>query len=289
VRYAILVDAGYLLGAGGWATTGTPRRGDLAVDHANLVAMLTRRGVKACPGKELLRLYWYDAGPSRQPNADQLRIAELADTKLRMGHLTTRGEQKGVDGLILSDLMELARVGAIHTAVLVAGDGDLVEAVSQSQRAGVRVVLWGIVDTPQSTVSPDLRREADRYDPLTRGELDPFFSRIPIQPEVTEVTEVARTEARVPEPTSDSLPVYVALSPDDALSLGRDFARRWKLRITSSELERAVAQRPSVPSDADAQLIRFAIVESDLPGGTRLAAETLRELRDGFWEIVGAT
>lgn len=286
-RYAIFVDAGYLLSAGGWATVGTWKRGELAIAYASLVEALQRRASAQCPGLELLRVYWYDAGPSRQPNADQIAISGLPDTKLRMGHLTTRGEQKGVDGLILADLIELSRGHAIVTAVLVAGDGDLVEAVTQAQACGVRVILWGVAETPEPTVSPDLRREADRFDPLRPSELVPYFSVRRI--EVETVRETVAHPVTSPTKPADAAvppPVYASLSPDDASSTGRDFARRLRLRLNDSDRARIRAEQPMIPADIDAQLIFFALEDHNLSRETRLSQEALYALRAGFWEVI---
>ena len=56
----------------------------------------------------VLRVYWYDAAPNGIPLADHLLIAQLANVKLRLGRLSG-GKQKGVDSLIVRDLMTLAR------------------------------------------------------------------------------------------------------------------------------------------------------------------------------------
>jgi hypothetical protein len=237
-RYAIFVDAGYLLSGGGWATVASWRRGDLVVEYEDLIGFLCARAANACEGKELLRVYWYDAGPSRQPDEVQLRIGDLPDTKLRMGHLTSRGGQKGVDGLILADLMELARLRAIETAVLIAGDGDLLEAVTQAQRHGVRVLLWGVTDTPQPTVSPDLRREADRFEPLRAEELAMFFgARAVTQPVAVPIP----AEAQKAVAATDALPVYAALSPEEACEFGRQI-RHWLAQPSCRERRRKRAR-----------------------------------------------
>jgi len=49
--------------------------------------------------------------------------------------------QKGVDTLIVLDLVRLGQQGTYDTAILVAGDRDLAEAVRTAQDAGRRVVL----------------------------------------------------------------------------------------------------------------------------------------------------
>lgn len=92
------------------------------------------------------------------------------------------GDRRGVsaDPTVqrLSDLMSMARERSIVTAILIAGDADLVEAVSQAQHHGVGVIVWG-VQTPKSTMSPNLRREADRVRWLTADQLAPYFTPVP--------------------------------------------------------------------------------------------------------------
>jgi uncharacterized LabA/DUF88 family protein len=299
-RYAVFVDAGYLLAAGGWSTVGTWRRAEIVVTYQGLIEQLLHRAATALPTKELLRGYWYDAAPGRQASSEQLRVAELPDVKVRIGNLTSRGEQKGVDGLILGDLIELSGARAIDTAILVAGDGDLVEAVIQAQRQGVRVVLWGVSGTPQATVSPDLRREADRYEPLQPSELEPHFAlrppaREPVRFESDVTDELSGASPGVPAggapaPSAslsvDSPPVYVTVDTDEALAIGRDFGTRWRFRVSGPEIDRVRGDRPMVPGLVDAQLIRHALEALELARGTRLAPETLRDLRDGFWHVI---
>ena len=57
------------------------------------------------------------------------------------------GQQKGVDSLIIMDLIELARNHAISEAVLLSGDEDLRVGVQLAQSFGVRVHLLGVEPT----------------------------------------------------------------------------------------------------------------------------------------------
>src|SRR4051794_20038291 len=135
-RFAIFVDAGYLLAEGGEQVLGTIRRPEIAVDHPRLLAGLIALAAERS-GLPLLRVYWYDGARDRLPTADHLRVAELADVKLRLG-LVAGGRQKGVDALLVRDLLTLARNGAISEAFLVSGDDDLREAMRDAQDHGVR-------------------------------------------------------------------------------------------------------------------------------------------------------
>jgi uncharacterized LabA/DUF88 family protein len=89
-------------------------------------------------------------------------------------HFTWRPDrtQKGVDTLIVLDLVRLAGRGVCSTALLVAGDRDLAEAVRAAQDFGVRVV---IAVPPGQGLADELRRLADEVvtieEPALRGML----------------------------------------------------------------------------------------------------------------------
>ena len=69
-----------------------------------------------------------------------------------------RIEQKGVDTLLALDLVKFANRSAGGTAVLIAGDLDLLEAVRQARGLGVKV----LVATPDlNTVARELKQLAD--------------------------------------------------------------------------------------------------------------------------------
>jgi hypothetical protein len=89
--------------------------------------------------------------------------ASLAFTdhvKLRLGFVNSQGQQKGVDSLIVTDLIELARNRAISDALLLSGDEDVRIGVSIAQSFGVRVHLLGIAPC-RGSQSLQLMQEAD--------------------------------------------------------------------------------------------------------------------------------
>jgi len=85
----------------------------------------------------LLRIYWYD-GASRKtdPTAEHSRLAHCNNIKVRLGFLNSQGQQKGVDSLIVTDLVELARNRAVGDVVLVSGDEDVRIGVQLAQILG---------------------------------------------------------------------------------------------------------------------------------------------------------
>ena len=76
-------------------------------------------------GKELLRVYWYDGVMAGGLTPQQRAISELPDVNFRGGLVNSKGQQKGVDSLIVMDLFELASNRAVTDAALVTGDSDL--------------------------------------------------------------------------------------------------------------------------------------------------------------------
>ena len=91
-----------------------------------------------------------------------------------MGRLVA-GQQKGVDSLIVRDLMVLAGRRAISTAFLLGGDEDLREGVREAQDLGIEVVLLGIEPVSGSNLSDLLVMEADQLLFIDEEILRPHF------------------------------------------------------------------------------------------------------------------
>lgn len=90
-----------------------------------LIAALKEQASKQCENPSLLCIYWYDAIQGPRMSLEQSMLAHQVGLKLRLGTLNNGGEQKGVDSLIVTDLIELARNRAISDAVILSGDEDL--------------------------------------------------------------------------------------------------------------------------------------------------------------------
>jgi uncharacterized LabA/DUF88 family protein len=161
MRIAVFVDAGYLYALCCIARfqASYPR---LQVD-LDLESVVRQLKLEATAldggGGRLIRIYWYDGAPKSGMTGDQARIASITDVKLRLGSVNGFGEQKGVDGLIVHDLTELARNRAIDAAILVSGDEDVLVGVQTAQSFGVRVHLLGI--DPMHSQAQLLRYESD--------------------------------------------------------------------------------------------------------------------------------
>ncbi len=111
-RVAVFVDAGYLFAQGSKEVCGAklPRR-NIRLDHGVLIGKL-KDFAERLSGLPLLRIYWYD-GTSQGPTPQHITLAAQADVKVRLGFVNLRGEQKGVDSLIVTDMLALAQNGAL--------------------------------------------------------------------------------------------------------------------------------------------------------------------------------
>ncbi|SRR5579875_157757 len=176
-RIAVFVDAGYFYASASDLLFGAPlRRGELRLANAEFTEYLKQQA-EAIAGCQLLRIYWYD-GTNSGPSAAHLAMAYLDNVKLRLGFVNQSGEQKGVDGLIFSDLTNLARNRAISDALLIAGDEDLRVGVQQAQEHGIRVHLLGVEPKdPSGNESAALQREADTRRQLDAATLGQFLFR----------------------------------------------------------------------------------------------------------------
>jgi hypothetical protein len=161
---AIFVDAGYLLAAGSALIAGQKQaRTQVILDVLKTLELLGSLSASCSPGARLLRTYWYDGLPrSGRMSSEQEQVAGAQYTKLRLGVVNSRGEQKGVDSLIVTDLIDLARNRAISDALLVSGDEDIRIGVQIAQTFGVQVHLLG-VKPARGSQSPDLIQESDTH------------------------------------------------------------------------------------------------------------------------------
>lgn len=259
--YAIFVDAAFL-----WASVGellfqTSDRSRLTCDYESLVEDLIER-TGDISNRELLRLYWYDGAVNKVPSAEQKRVGLLPGVKLRLGRVVG-GHQKGVDSLIVLDLLKLAGTRMVDVIYLLSGDDDLTEGVREAQALGVRVVLLGAAtDLPRQSES--LVLEADDVELWPASVWSPHFSRPTPEPaagappEASPVGEAVMTFERV----------------------GHAFSSRWLQEASPDDVARVRRSRPRIPADVDARLLWDTSAGRDLSEGERVA------LRDGFWRAL---
>lgn len=162
LQTAVFVDAGYLFAAGSALIWGEKQpRHLLTLDLQNTLAALQSCATGVEPNARLLRIYWYDGiSVNRGPSPEQTALGQAPNIKLRLGFVNSQGQQKGVDSLIVTDLIDLARNNAISDALILAGDEDLRVGVQVAQTYGVRIHLLGITPS-RGNQSPTLLQESD--------------------------------------------------------------------------------------------------------------------------------
>ncbi len=265
-RFAVFVDAGYLYAGTGRLLFKTRDRRAIRLDVPGVNGLLNRLVEEGCRLPPL-RTYWYDGARGGTPTAEQQRIAALPDVKLRLGRINKKNQQKGVDALILLDLVALARERAISEAYLLSGDDDLREGVRVAQGMGVRVTLIGIPTSDGSrNQSKELVNEADKSVMLNKDDLERLATRI--QPR---------------QAPAHSLSAHTDLVAD-ASAAGAKYARQWFDRAIYDEIESLLAGRPVIPVPLDAGLL--GAVEKEVGGSLRGHENLRRAARDAFWEQI---
>ncbi len=150
-RFVVMVDAGYLLHQSAEIVSeraSTKRHHLEVMNPAALINLLLdkTRTALGLTTRELLRVYWYDGVMASGLSPQQRAIADLPDVHFRAGIVNAAGQQRGVDSLIVTDLIELAGNGAISDAALVTGDGDFAIGIEMAQKKGVRIAVIGVED-----------------------------------------------------------------------------------------------------------------------------------------------
>lgn len=183
-RAAVFVDAGYLFAQGSTALTGSKKqRTDTRLDKDAVLAELLAVAEEKSGGAPLLRIYWYDGALGHGgPTLEQEAIANSDNVKLRLGFINRQGQQKGVDSLIVTDLINLARNSAISDAILLSGDEDVRIGVEIAQGFGVRIHLLGIVPS-RGSQSKQLLFEADTTLEWNKETVSKFLTVADSQPD----------------------------------------------------------------------------------------------------------
>ena len=182
-------------------------------------------------------------------------LAHLSNVKMSLGFVNSVGEQKGVDSLIVTDMIALARNRAISDAVLISGDEDLRVGVQQAQEFGVRVHLVGIKPS-RGSQSLFLLQESDTTHEWSEHEVAGFLS--------------VRERTVATAPAGEPGPALQAAQGDPLELIATEIANS----IDPSELEavlEAVDSSRQIPREIDRQLLAG--------GRTRLGRDLLPEIR----------
>jgi len=262
-RTAVFVDAGYLFAEGSRLIAGEKLlRGELHLEHdavLKLLAALTQE----LTGLPLLRVYWYD-GASTGPTPQQLALAYRPSVKLRLGFVNQQGQQNGVDSLIVTDLINLARNRAMTDALLMTGDDDIRVGVQQAQEFGVRVHLLGISPSRENQ-SGALVQEADGVRELSDPEIRSFLTLSP--------------SASVP-PSGAPASGRASAASEDLSNVARKMASDLSPEEIYAVLQESAGG--SVPAQIDRRLL---VAGSLALGGVELTSDQKRQLRVAFLAI----
>jgi hypothetical protein len=291
-RYAIFGDAGYFFAAGAQAAFGhhspTISRKQVSLKSPQaMVEAICAQAATSANGIPLLRMYWYDAMPGPRMSLDQSTLAMLPGVKLRLGALNSAGEQKGVDSLIVTDLIDLARNGAISDAVVISGDEDLRIAFQVAQSFGVRVHILAAGD-PTRNVSSSLQMEADSVASLDAAWFANQFNFIAPVAAPSTVQPIAATPAAAAAPvkvSAASAAAPKALSLDEAATAVITVVLGSLVEDQVKQLAEHFTQSRTVPPEYDRQYI--AKVSAAL-SGRRLDGAELRHIRGIFVTAVKA-
>lgn len=269
-RVAVFVDAGYLFAQGSIELCGEKlSRSAIELDFGSVVPAL-RRFAESASKLPLLRVYWYD-GTNQGPTAAQIALARLDDVKVRLGFVNSSGQQKGVDSLIVRDMITLARGGAMADCVLLSGDEDLRIGVQQAQEYGVRVHLLGIKPA-RGTQSAFLYQEAD-----TTHEWD--------ETNLSEFMGVWQTDTRdVKSRPAPSGPIYNRRTVTERLQA---IATRVADQIPEAELKSladSITHTGVRPKELDGRLLGL----SKEALGRHLSGAEKRQLREGLGKALAA-
>jgi uncharacterized LabA/DUF88 family protein len=259
-RTAIFVDAGYLFASGAKLIANESlHRGDLNLNHDAIIDLLTKLAAELT-GLPLLRIYWYD-GTATGPTPQQLALAYQPNVKLRLGFMNQQG-QKGVDSLVVADLINLARNRAMVDALLLTGDEDIRVGVQQAQELGVRVHLIGIEPT-RDNQSGLLVQEADGVRELTVAQVRSFLTR-------RRSPSAADSARHTAEPAAESGPTTLV-----------EVARQIAGELNAEEMEAVLKHSPggSVSPEIDSRLLRSG---SAAMGSAQLTPEQKRSVRTAF-------
>ena len=239
MRVAVFVDAGYLYAAGSATLAGSAQpRSIVDLNLPHIVDKLKSTAASVSTGGSLLRIYWYDGVLPHGVSPQQQGIADTDDVKLRLGILSQSGQQKGVDALFVTDLIELARNHAIADAVLLSGDEDVRIGVQIAQSFGVRVHLVGI-DPSRGNQSRTLMQEADSTAEWSKSEVASLLT----------LRSISETETASTCATDDSTSVSPVL--DEVITQILESLNPEQVNLVAS-----LGARDAIPNDIDRQLLR---------------------------------
>ena len=227
----------------------------------------------------LLRIYWYDGAGSR-PTTEHLVLANTDNVKLRLGSINSAGQQKEVDSLLVTDLIDLARNQSICDATVVTADTDVRIAVQIAQTFGVRVHLIGL-EPSRVSQSPSLGQEADTVHEIASADVAKFLKVLAPPPPPAVALGPAAVIATGPAVVAAAVPkASASVGPAKTIDQVIDEAIQETLAPPAdiSALKAALAASTGVPMEYDRRLLGTCrtLLQRDLTGDER------REMRSLF-------
>jgi hypothetical protein len=282
-RHAIFVDAGYLFAQGSVSIRGrNSNRMELRLNEAEIIGQLKSLALSRNANAEILRIYWYD-GARNGPTTEHLTIANMQDVKLRLGSINNVGQQKEVDSLLVTDLIDLARNQSICDATVVAGDSDVRIAVQIAQSFGVRVHLVGL-EPSRVSQSPSLRQEADTVYEISRADVAKFLSVSDALLSNIVVDAAVSAPALTLMPTNPPIGEASVSKNEELKTLAAILEKAIQQTMSQADvdgikrLKEVLAASPAIPPEYDGRLLGISrtLLQRDLTGDER------REMRKVF-------
>lgn len=143
-RTLVFVDTSYLL-ASFYNSWHTGARSQLEIDLPEVVNLLAGM-IENQLHQPIHRQLWYDGIPDSGPHHYQRALRTCEGVQLRAGQLIEWGErrtQKGVDTLLVADMVVASLQHQVSDMVLVSGDADMIPGVKEATKSGTRVHLYG--------------------------------------------------------------------------------------------------------------------------------------------------
>ena len=272
MRYAIFVDAGYLYAEASkpLSPSGSDRieRRYITLNRAEIIGKLLETASAKTEAAALLRIYWYDGVRGGELSPEQIELALTPDVKFRAGVVNAAGQQKGVDSLIVTDLIELSRNHAIADAILLSGDGDLRIAIQIAQSFGVRVHLISIEPLNRSAQSRS-QLLAQESDTITEWSRDDSLHLVSLKPGIDADAVSDAGALPISDAVADALgmaaaELLAALNPDQRSSIA------------------ALEPGARMPNEYDGRLLNIGSSKLD---GRRLDRSEITYLRNRFKEL----
>ena len=246
MKYTVLIDAGYLFAEGSKLLFNevTGVHIDLEALTKNLNERIENHyHEQSVKPLRHLRSYWYDA----KDRSDW--VAQCPGYTLRLGRVNAKGQQKGVDGAIIRELLTLGNNRAVDDVFILSGDEDIIEGVHAAKDLGIYVGMLRI-DTNVNNMSNRLMREADGFINLDKM----FFEKVITQREYGEIKGSSEHD-------------------DTFQFIYKDIFER----LTPQEM---FDRKPQIPRDVD------KLILMEISQGNDLEPEKRQEIRGDFWSFV---